>query len=183
MSVRESPVQNRICDIQDKDRAYKKHLDAVAAAKSVIDTSAPKPRPPRPKFSLRNRAPGKPTPAAPPRKPKSHPIADGPAVPEGDCVDIAVKIGFGRNPIIEELRRIPKQTAEDSARRTPPPQKPETPAEIADSPRRTLQFEDDFLTDDSEEADEDEFEEDQPEQPRQDPENFDEIPELEFPDL
>ena len=41
MSVREAPTVNRICDLKDKDRAYRKHLDALAHAKPTIDTSAP----------------------------------------------------------------------------------------------------------------------------------------------
>ena len=41
MSVREAPTVNRICDLKDKDRAYKKHLEALAHAKATIDTSAP----------------------------------------------------------------------------------------------------------------------------------------------
>ena len=41
MSVRETPVANRICDLKDKERAYRKHVEAVANAKATIDTSSP----------------------------------------------------------------------------------------------------------------------------------------------
>ncbi|OHT14505.1 hypothetical protein TRFO_43020 [Tritrichomonas foetus] len=41
MSVRETPVSNRICDLKDKERAYKKHLEALANAKTTLDTHGP----------------------------------------------------------------------------------------------------------------------------------------------
>lgn len=39
MSVREKPVSNRILALKEQERAYKKHLAAVANAKPTIDTS------------------------------------------------------------------------------------------------------------------------------------------------
>jgi hypothetical protein len=111
-------------------------------------------------------------------------------VPDGDCVEVAVKIGFGPRPIIDEVRRIPKQTTESFASRTTPTQNSETPPEFVDSLRKSIQFEDDFLTDDNEEGEEadntelqKDLQDEEPKQPKQDPENFDEIPELDFPDF
>jgi hypothetical protein len=167
MSVREAPVQNRICDIQDKDRAYKKHLDAVANAKTVIDTSAPDSRPPRPKFAVRNRTAAKPrrpapAPAPPPR---------APGAPPGDVIETNVRIGFEANPIVEEVtaNRQPAPASEESAL------------------KRSIRFEDDFITDYSEAQEEetggDATEREEGAPPRADPESFDEIPDLELPDF
>jgi hypothetical protein len=159
MSVREAPVQNRICDIQDKDRAYKKHLDAVAHAKSVVDTSAPDSRQPRRKFAVRNRAAAKPRHAAAP--------ADG--------LETRVKIGFGANPIVEEV----------AANGQRPPILEESA--LGASLKCSIRFEDDFVTDYSE-AEEEETGRDATERhevvlPRADPESFDELPDLELPDF
>lgn len=41
MSVRETPKSNRYLDLKEKERAYKKHMEAVANAKPTIDTSTP----------------------------------------------------------------------------------------------------------------------------------------------
>lgn len=43
MSVKDLPVANRYLDVKEKERAYKKHLRAIACAKPTIDTSAPPP--------------------------------------------------------------------------------------------------------------------------------------------
>lgn len=41
MSVKETPTANRFLAMKEKERAYQKHLQAVASAKATIDTSAP----------------------------------------------------------------------------------------------------------------------------------------------
>ena len=41
MSIRDKPVANRICAMEDREYAYKKHLKAIAEAKPTIDTSKP----------------------------------------------------------------------------------------------------------------------------------------------
>jgi hypothetical protein len=169
MSVREPPVQNRICDIQDKDRAYKKHLDAVANAKSVIDTSSPDSRPPRPKYSARNPKITKNRVAAPPAQ-KATVETQG---EEG--VETTVKIGFEANPIVEEVRR----RVREANRARPGEVEAQT---LESSLKRSIRFEDDFLTDDSEE--EGAGQEVVSTRPiATGPESFDEIPDLELPDF
>ena len=41
MAYREKPILNRYCELRETEKAYKKHLQAVASAKSVVDTSPP----------------------------------------------------------------------------------------------------------------------------------------------
>lgn len=41
MSVRETPKSNRYLDLKEKERAYRKHMEAVANARPTIDTSTP----------------------------------------------------------------------------------------------------------------------------------------------
>ena len=41
MSVRETPKANRYLDLKEKERAYRKHMEAVANARPTIDTSTP----------------------------------------------------------------------------------------------------------------------------------------------
>lgn len=43
MSVKETPKANRYLDLKEKERAYRKHMEAVANAKATIDTTAPEP--------------------------------------------------------------------------------------------------------------------------------------------
>lgn len=41
MSVREKPVANRYLDLKEKDKAYRKHLHAVATSRASINTTQP----------------------------------------------------------------------------------------------------------------------------------------------
>jgi hypothetical protein len=230
MSVREAPVANRVCDAKDKDRAYKKHIEAVASAKTTIDTSSPEmTRRTRVKAEAHSRQAQR----RPPRESKQK--NDGPEAESDSDYDHlpheSVKIGFTENPVIEIEKPSPQKKPPSRSKipsRKPLPDGPPK-AELVNpedpqvfptqetSFKRSIKFEDDFLEDEEPPCDQgfpENDDEDEPLPPRPktaprtprsgrsgnsqlfneaerlpelgdapNPDGFDILPDLEFPDI
>jgi hypothetical protein len=128
MSVRENPVANRICDMKDKGRAYQKHLDALASAKTTIDTSSPE-------LSRRARAKGALPSRQQPRRIQGRnkpPKQDNDSDSDYDHLPKEtiekVKIGFTEKPVIEvqEVSQEPRDSKIPIRRRGSPQNQAET---------------------------------------------------------